>query len=145
MKFISILLLILSLCSQAGAIPNLDWHSPNPDTKIELKNSILTVASTASAGGIYNSRPLMIFDEDFDLLIIEMKASRDGIGEVSWRPGGANFSFKRSLPFYLMKPGSYHTYYLNLAAYNRDHALIDHLLFFPCPARELLRSRSSSS
>lgn len=133
MKFLSILLLILSLCSQVGAIPNLDWRSPNPDTKIELKNSILTVASTASAGGIYNSRPLNISDEDRDLLVIKMRTSSGGIGEVSWRPGGANFSFKRSLPFYLMKPGSYHTYYLNLAAYNRDHALIDHLLFFPLP------------
>ncbi len=133
MKFLSILLLILSLYSQASAISVRDWRSPNPDTKIEIENSILTVTSTASAGGIYNTRPLGISDEDRGLLVIKMKTSGDGIGEVSWRTKGTNFSFLKSFPFYLRRTNQYHTYYLNLAAYNRDHARIDQLLFFPLP------------
>jgi hypothetical protein len=136
MRFLFVILTILALNSPAlaRAFNLVDtkylWQSPNPETRIEFSNSTLTISSTNSSTGIYNNLPLNIPAEKFDLMIIEMKASKDGIGEVSRAQSKRDFSEDKTYSFYLKRPDGFHTYYLNLKAYNRSKT-INHLLFFP--------------
>jgi len=127
--------LLLAGVSLAGEINLLDpawgWRSPNPGVKIEFSAAGLTVSGTLTSTGIVNRRPLNFSTRDFDLLAIKMKTSKEGMGELSWASDKTPFSFRNSYPFYLRRPGAYHTYYVNLAAYDRDRSKITLLLLFP--------------
>lgn len=127
--------LFLCLVNSASAINLIDgrfnWASPNSDTQVSLQGQTLKITARASAGGIYNRSPLDLATADFPLAVIEMKCSRDGLGELSWAERTTGFSFRNSLPFYLGPPGQFHKYYLNLGCYNRDKIPLNYLLFFP--------------
>ena len=138
MRLLFVFLTIFSLSVNSFASNELNllspayfWHSPNSSVKIEFKDSQLTVSSTLASTGIYNRLPLRASTKDFDLLLIKMKTTRDGVGEVSWTSREGTFSFLKNYPFYLRRAGQFHVYYINLAAYNRDRSRIDHLLLFP--------------
>jgi hypothetical protein len=138
MKIAIITLLAFTLCSQTLAQNEISllhskylWRSPNPGTKIEFSPSSLTVSSTSSSTGIYNLLPINISSKKYNLLVVKMKTSKDGIGEVSWASENLRFHPLQSYPFYLRKPGQWYTYYLNLSSYHRGSAPINHLLFFP--------------
>ena len=109
------------------------WGSPASKTKIKFTASQLFIVADSSAPGIYNRVALGISTADYDLLMIKMKTSAGGIGEVSWTAKESRFSPFKNYPFYLRPPGRYYTYYLNLAGYNLKRQKIDHLLFFPMP------------
>lgn len=125
-------MIALSIISQAPALDllnhDLDWRSPNRETRIAFKNRHLSVGSERTSNGIYNNHPLNINTRDHDLLIIKMTASKSGIGEVFWAAQDKRFSPLKNYPFYIQRSG---TYYLNLSAYNRDGSTIGYLLLFP--------------
>jgi hypothetical protein len=127
-------LIILSAVSQARELDLLDphyrWRSPNPAARIILRDRRLTLSSPSSSTGIYNTVPLELSATDLDIMVIRMKTSKDGLGEVSWRPARQGFSPARSFNFYLGSPDRYHDYYLNLRPYLTGQDL-DHILFFP--------------
>jgi hypothetical protein len=129
-----ILITTLSLQSSALEIDLLDpshsWRSPNRDTQISFADSKLIISSVHSSIGIYNQKPLNLSAKDFNLLIIRMKASKGGIGEISWRSGKEPFAPERNFSFYLKSPDKYHTYYLNLKPYLKEKN-IGQVLFFP--------------
>ncbi|MFC1568344.1 hypothetical protein ACFL37_01440 [Candidatus Margulisiibacteriota bacterium] len=131
---IAILASIFSFHSQAQELDLLDpshgWRSPNLTTRTIFKDSKLTIGSARSSTGIYNQKPLDLLIQDFDLVEIKMKASKGGLGELSWRTAKKPFLPSRSFSFYLGSPDRYHTYYLNLKPYLKENK-IDHLLFFP--------------
>jgi hypothetical protein len=129
-----ILIAIFSLQSSAREVdllnPAYGWRSPNRETKIIFADSKLTISSARSSTGIYNQKPLNLSVKDFDLLMIRMKASKTGIGEISWRSGKELFAPQRNFSFYLKSPDKYHTYYLNLKPYLKAKN-IGQVLFFP--------------
>ena len=63
-----------------------------------------------------------------ELILIEMKTSKSGIGEISWSSGSNGFSPERSLSFYVQADG-FHRYYLNLKAYAGKQPIKQVLLF----------------
>jgi hypothetical protein len=131
---IAISVTLFSLCSLAQELDLLDpahrWRSPNRATRIIFKDSKLKVSSARSSTGIYNRRPLKLLAKDIDLLEIRMKASRGGLGEISWRSSKEPFAELRSHSFYLGSANKSHTYYFDLKPYLRGQG-IDHVLFFP--------------
>lgn len=106
------------------------WRSPNPNTKINFTDQGLSIKSNNSAPGIANLVPLNLPAKKYDLLVIKMKASKGGIGEISWMVDNQPFAKEKSFAFYLKKSDKYHTYYLNLAPYIKGKK-INRLLFFP--------------
>jgi hypothetical protein len=101
--------------------PAYNWRSPNKDTKIIWNDGKLTITSTRSAGGLYNAAPLD--DQKYRLLIIKIKGSRGGLGEVSWTTGQERFSFFKNHSFYL-RDG------LHYIVVGREKESLDHLLLF---------------
>jgi hypothetical protein len=106
------------------------WRTVNPGTTTSLKRNNIVLSSRDSSPGISNRVPLKLAAGDIDLLMIRMKTSCSGYGEVSWRSTGRPFTPQSSRSFSLGAPGREHTYYLDLKSYLREPGL-DYLLFFP--------------
>ena len=85
------------------------------------------IAQRAGRGFKYiNSTPLGVSTKDYDLLSIKIMTSRPGLAELYWAPRRDQFSIYRNYPFYVKD--HYETNLINLAAYNRDGSVINHLL-----------------
>ena len=127
-----VLLLLMAGLSLTGPVDlidrGLDWHSPNKETKIVFRDKKIIVSSQKTSNGIYNNRPLGIDTGKYKLLTFKLTSSKSGIGEIFWAEKNKAFSPLKNFPFYVGRSG---TYYLNVAAYDRDHSTINQLLLFP--------------
>ncbi|MBU0686438.1 MAG: hypothetical protein KKB81_01105 [Candidatus Margulisbacteria bacterium] len=92
----------------------LKWESPDPNTKVVYRNGNMNITSNSQFPYVV-SPPLFCFADNFDMLIIKMKASNTGVGSIFWATDfDPQFNSNKLVNFDLGRSNQFKTYYINL-------------------------------
>jgi hypothetical protein len=111
--------------------PALNWRSPDPQTTLRWSEKGLTARNNKATIRLINLRPFRLSTAAYPLLKIKLRTNIDGLAYLFWAKAGDKLIPDRNYPFYVRGARTPQTYYLNLAAYDRERSPLGHFYFFP--------------